>query len=115
MDKKALFRLKHDILVNEIIKALSATGLCRCWSQPTGAAYRDNQLIHYGMKGSADISGITRDGRRLEVEVKTGFAKQQSNQQSWETMIKAMNGIYFVARSVDDAIQQLKAALNLST
>jgi len=112
--KRGLLRLRHDILVHEIIKAMSATDLCRCWEQPTGAAYREGTLIHYGVKGSADISGIMRDGRRLEVEVKTGKAVQQDNQKAWGKMIINMRGIYFVARSVEHAIEQLQAAANTS-
>lgn len=90
---------------------MTETKLCKCWSQPTGAAYRDGQLIHYGIKGAADISGITIDGRRLEVEVKTGKAVQQQNQKRFEAMITDMGGIYFVARSVDDAIKHLIIAV----
>jgi len=71
-------------------------------------------LIHYGLKGSADISGIMRDGRRLEVEVKTGKAVQQDNQKRFEKMIKQMNGVYFVARSVADAIKHINDAANTS-
>lgn len=114
MKRREMYRLRHDMLANEIIKALSATGLCRCWSQPTGAAYRDGDLIRYGIKGSADISGILLDGRRLEVEVKTGNAVQQGNQKAWQEMITAMNGVYIVARSIEDAIKQLQAAANTS-
>jgi ribulose-5-phosphate 4-epimerase/fuculose-1-phosphate aldolase len=89
---------------------MSETDLCRCWKQETGAAYRDGEMIHYGLKGSADISGIMIDGRRLEVEVKTGKAVQQDNQKAFEAMILKHNGIYFVARSVEDALNRLKAA-----
>lgn len=112
--KRTLLRLRHDILVCEIIKAMSATDLCRCWEQPTGAAYREGVLIRYGIKGSADISGIMRDGRRLEVEVKTGSAVQQANQKAWGAMISNMRGIYFVARSVDHALEMLQAAAKTS-
>lgn len=103
------YRLKHDLLVNKVILSMSESGLCKCWSQPTGAAYRDGELIHYGIKGSADISGILTDGRRLEVEIKTGRAVQQKNQETFERMILKMGGVYFVARSVEDALQKLKA------
>lgn len=89
---------------------MSETELCRCWKQETGAAYREGELIHYGLKGSADISGIMRDGRRLEVEVKTGKAVQQENQKAFEAMILKMGGVYFVARSVSNALDLLQAA-----
>jgi hypothetical protein len=82
------------------------------WHQPTGAAYRNGRLIKYGLKGAADISGITCDGRRLEIEVKTGNAEQHGSQPHFEKMILDMGGIYFIARSVEDALSKLDQFLN---
>lgn len=113
MEKKFGSRSKsalHDRIVLEIIVALSATGLCRVWSQPTGAAYREGMLIRYGLKGSADISGIMLgSGKRLEIEVKTGRAVQQTNQINFQRMIISFGGLYLVARSVEDALRFVKS------
>jgi len=106
---RASHRLAHDRLVYEIIRALSATGLGRFWSQPTGAAYRDDQLIRYGVIGSADISGIVRGGKRFECEVKTGKAVQSPRQKNFQAMIVMMGGHYFVAHSIDEAVSYLKS------
>lgn len=103
------FRAEHDRLVDEIIKALSATRLGKFWSQPTGAAYRNNVLVRYGVIGSADISGIMVGGKRIEIEVKTGKAVQSDGQKNFESMIKMMGGIYFVARSVSEAVESVKS------
>jgi hypothetical protein len=100
--------LNHDILQNQIILALNNTKLCRVWSQPTGAAYREEKLIKYGLMGCADITGLMIDGRRLEVEVKTGKAMQSEQQKLFERMILSKGGIYFVARSVEDALSSLE-------
>jgi hypothetical protein len=81
----------------------------RFWKQETGAAYRGSHLIHYGLKGSADITGIMRGGRRIEVEVKTGRAVQQDNQKAFETMIKMFGGYYFVVHSVEEAIYWIQS------
>jgi hypothetical protein len=90
---------------------LSESGLCKVWPQPTGAAYRDGELIRYGLKGSADISGILKiSGTRIEIEVKTGKAVQQENQRHFQAMILAMGGLYFVARSVEDALSYVQEA-----
>lgn len=94
----------------QIIKALSDKGLGRFWSQPTGAAYRDNTLVRYGVIGSADISGILIGGIRVEIEVKTGQATQSDQQKNFERMIKMFGGIYIVAHSVDEALDFLQAA-----
>jgi len=66
------------------------------------------------LKGSADISGILRGGKRIEIEVKTGRAVQQQNQKDFQRMIEMMGGYYYVARSVQDAITFVQTATTLS-
>lgn len=104
-------RAKHDLLVKKILVALHAARLGRFWPQETGAAYRDNKLIHYGVLGGGDISGIVMGGRRVEIEVKTGKGFQRESQVAFEQMIRAHGGIYILARSVEDALQQLQDAI----
>ncbi len=65
-------------------------------------------ILKYGLKGSADISGILIIGTRLEIEVKTGNAKQSPQQLKFQAMIEKYNGIYLVVRSRDDAFNQLQ-------
>lgn len=76
----------------------------RIWRQNTGAAKRKNgPLIRFGIPGMADISGIRNDGKRIEIECKSPTAPdKKKNQHNWREMIRAMNGIYIVARSVED-------------
>ncbi len=95
---------EHEALVAEIILAVAATKLARLWPQKTGAAYRGERLIHYGLVGSADISGILLDGKRLEIEVKTGGAKQTKDQKAFQKMILEFKGIYILARSIGDVM-----------
>jgi len=92
----------------EVITAISATRIARVWHNGTGVAYRDNRKIDYGLVGSADITGILRWGQRLEIEIKTGNATQTPEQKSFEAMIKKMGGIYFVARSVESALEYIQ-------
>lgn len=101
-------RAPHDALVRKIVLALNATNLGRFWEQPTGAAYRDNELIRYGVIGSADISGVVIGGLRFECEVKTGRAVQSERQVNFMRMIRAYGGIYCVARSVEDALTEVE-------
>lgn len=74
------------------------------WPNETGAAFRGKRLISYGLKGSADILGLTNDGIFMAIEVKTGHAKQSPQQIIFEKNVKKRNAIYLVARSVDDVI-----------
>lgn len=94
----------HEKLLKKLLLALSATGVCRVWRQETGAAYRGDKLIRYGKVGSADISGIMQNGRRLEIEVKTGKAQQSPGQKMFGEMINQMGGLYLVARDVETTL-----------
>jgi hypothetical protein len=99
----------HQALVNQILVGLNLLHVGRFWPQQTGAAYRNGRLIHYGFTGSADITGIMKGGYRVEIEVKTGRASQSNVQKNFEQNIKMWGGIYFVARSVEDALSKIKA------
>ena len=74
------------------------------WPHPTGAAYREGQLIRYGLLGSADIIGLVKGGKFVAIEVKTGRGMQEPQQRTFEAKVKVLGGQYFVARSVADAV-----------
>lgn len=104
----------HDLLVKQIVLAVSATKLARVWEQPTGAAYRSGKLIHYGLVGCADISGVLIGGRRIEIEVKTGAAVQSPGQIAFQKMILEFGAIYILARDIESTIQSIRLAAEKS-
>jgi hypothetical protein len=59
-------------------------------------------LHGFSMKGVADILGMMPDGRFLAIEVKTAKGVQSFDQKHFEECVKKNNGIYILARSVDD-------------
>jgi hypothetical protein len=70
--------------------------------------------ISFGIEGGADISGIlpikvgsATLGLRLEVEVKTGLDKMRDSQIAFRVMILAGGGVYVVARSVEQCLEEL--------
>lgn len=92
----------------EVVVAVNASRIARVWPNPTGAAYRNGQLIKYGLKSSADITGILRWGQRLEIEIKTGNATQTEGQEYFEEMINNFCGVYLVGRTVDSVLRYLQ-------
>jgi hypothetical protein len=84
----------------------------RLWNNPTGVAERQGRVIRFGIPGQADLSGILRDGRRLEIEVKSARGVQSPEQVSFEAMITKFGGVYILARSVSDAVQGIDRAAN---
>lgn len=106
--KRQAQNAEHQALLKELLCALSATGLCRVWIQNTGTAFRDNFMIRFGIKGGGDITGVLIDGRRLEIEVKTGKANQNVNQKNFGEIIRRFNGVYLIARDVNSVVDFVK-------
>jgi len=62
--------------------------------------------IKVGEAGWPDIEGITQTGRYFGIEVKTPKGKLTPIQQEIGQRIIKSNGIWFVARSLDDVIER---------
>lgn len=67
------------------------------------------RVVSVNLPGAADITGILRGGRRLEVEVKSATGRQSGKQRAFERMVTAMGGVYLVARTVEEVRVQLAA------
>jgi len=103
----------HNRLLAEVLIELSKTGLCRVWRNETGLALnpRTQKPFRYGLKGSSDIIGLLKNGRFLAIEVKTGQAVQSEQQKNFAAMVQKFGGLYFVCRSVTDALNIVKQEL----
>ena len=67
------------------------------------------RVIVFGLcVGSADIIGMTADGRFLAVEVKTSKGKTTPEQERFIFNAQLHGGIAGVARSVDDALALIR-------
>jgi hypothetical protein len=102
----------HQRLVKLLLVAFSMPDV-RVWPNVVGVFQRikSDEMIRVGVVGSADISGIYKDGRRIEIEVKTGNAKQSKEQKKWQIMIEKFGGIFILARSVDGALNDFEKML----
>ena len=94
----------------DILATYGGKPWCRIWRHSTGVGLTPdgNQVVRYGLVGSADLSGILSDGRRLEIEVKSAKGRQRQQQKQFQRMIERFNGIYILARSVDDVARVLE-------
>lgn len=97
----------HEALVRQILLEVSKTGLARLWVNHTGVGLSQDgeRFIQFGLKGSADITGILKSGQRIEIEVKTGSGKQSEQQVRFQKMIEQFGGVYILARSVEDVLE----------
>jgi len=75
-----------------------------------GAAYRAGSFSADTVPaGWPDITGLTPEGRFLGVECKSPTGRQSPVQKQMEQSIRQRNGIYILARSIDDVEQALGA------
>ena len=94
---------EHEIQT-EIIEFLNKVGIF-CWRNNVGR----KKNMYFGKKGSCDISGILRNGKRLEIEVKReDGGKLSKDQIEFIEIINYNKGVAFVARSVEDVAKKLK-------
>lgn len=108
-----------------ILATLGARPDVRLWRQNAGMAVPLEELkraqrngrkpvpVRYGVNGCGDLSGVLMVsglGIRLEVEVKAANGRQSDDQKRFQAMIERFGGIYILARSVEEALEQLTRA-----
>ena len=85
-----------------IVIYLRARG-CLVAVTDAGAAYRAGAFFGAAIPaGWPDITGLLPDGRFIGVEVKAPNGRQSPAQKDMERDIRRRNGIYILARSIDD-------------
>lgn len=74
-----------------------------------GAAYRAGSFgADTVPAGWPDITGLLPDGRFIGVECKSPSGRQSSVQKQMEEAIRRRNGIYVLARSIDDVEEVMR-------
>lgn len=103
----------HQKLVNEILLKVGSRPDVRLWTRVVGVgrALKTAQVIAYGVPGETDIDGILLGGRRIGIEVKTGRGQLSEKQIRWRDMLIKFGALYVEARSVDDVLTAIEAAL----
>lgn len=98
----------HEKLLKQCLLELTTYG-CMVWKNSTGALKSDiGHFQRYGLKGSADIIGLTSRGIFIAIEVKTGKAVQNKAQKSFQKAVEAHNGIYKIIRTYEELKEWLK-------
>ena len=92
----------HEKLLKQCLLELTTYGHM-CWKNSTGAIKSaSGHFQRYGLKGSADIIGLTSQGQFLAVEIKTGKAVQNKAQKGFQKAIESRNGIYKIIRTYEE-------------
>ena len=91
--------------------ALLATGRVILWRNNTGKLQdRQGRRVQFGLGvGGADLVGMLRgSGRFVAWEIKTPTGRMSPEQKAWHRAVTEAGGAVFVARSVDEALEQLR-------
>lgn len=94
-------------LKRAIIQAVNASGLARVWNSPAGVARIRRGFVHMAPRGTADVSGHTRRGRAVYLEVKLPSGKVSTEQERFIADARDWGCVASVVRSVDEAIALL--------
>ena len=100
---------KHALVA--LSKSFSKRGMF--WQNDTGTARSmdGKRVIRFGLVGSSDIIGCV-DGFMICIEMKTKTGRQREDQKRFQAAIERAGGIYFIARSAEEAVEKLEAALS---
>jgi hypothetical protein len=104
--------LPEPVLQRLILARLNTIDGVRVWRANTGAARtRGGRVVRFGVPGQADLTGLIRGGRRLEVEVKGPTGRVSLEQEAFGELIMSLGGIWVIARSLDDALVPVMEAV----
>ncbi|MCC7005018.1 MAG: hypothetical protein IT497_00060 [Ottowia sp.] len=83
------------------------------WRNNTGCLKAEDRFVKFGQPGSADIIGLTKQGRFLAIECKNGGtnARQRKKQEIFQMQVEKNGGIYILARDVKDIMKLLDDTL----
>lgn len=115
---------KEKTIQSQVLSWLKKAGI-DAWRNNTGTAvygggYRaafggsvnpPARRVSFGRLGSADITGILPDGRRLEVEVKRPGESQGPKQRKFQEMIERNRGVYLLVTSVEELANGLEDSM----
>lgn len=99
-------RSKTNDLNQAIIKYLNLNGFY-VWRNNTVGIYDPIKKVFRANnthKGVGDVVGLTPNGRHIEIETKRKDEKQSIEQIEHERQIDLRGGYYFVARNINDII-----------
>jgi hypothetical protein len=113
--KKGSYQEHQQLLIRTQLAIQKAIPEARLFPRHVGLFYTKNGTpISIGIKGQADaicyfpvnFNGVTFS-LFVEIEFKTGNAVQTKEQKVWEKFIISLGGLYIVARSEDDTVNQI--------
>ena len=104
--------LREGSVQAAVLAYLGQRGDCFFWRQNTGGAQLGGQFVRFGVKGASDVFAILApSGRFVAIECKRPKGGVESpDQKRFGESVRAVGGIYVLARSVADVEAALPPA-----
>lgn len=96
MKKQNIYHASESEIQQQILNYLKNKGIFH-WRNNVGRKHN----LQFGLKGSADIMGMTHNGIFFAIEVKDWKGKQSPEQKHFEQRVNDNNAIYILARDID--------------
>lgn len=110
-DKRTTLDLHERDIVRPCLEALQLQYGVTAWRNQAGEVkLASGHWMKLGAAGSPDIVGFLSDGRFLGIEVKTRTGKERVAQAAMRTAVREADGVWIIARSVDEMLRGLVAA-----
>ncbi len=88
------------------------SAVCIIWRQQSGVFMGPSgHVVRVGIEGQADLGGVLCNGRALQIETKSATGRLREPQERWRGMVERMGGLWILARSADDAVAAVRAAI----
>jgi len=112
------YREHQNILKKFKVEACKVFPRMRFFDRHVGLFFTVNNVpVKINQKGMADMYAIypTKNGlMHIEIEVKSGNARQSKTQKSWQNFIESQKGIYILVREVNNGIKELEKKIGES-
>ena len=113
-----MYYKQHQNLIQQFkLQVIKEIPNLHLFDRHVGLFYTKNNVpLKIGLNGQADLYGLYNNGKQLihiEIEAKTGNAKQSKEQKNWQAFIEKNNGIYILLKNdINAAILEIKNLLN---
>jgi hypothetical protein len=108
--KRAPVEDRESTVLRECLEWLRSQPDLFVWRNNSGAVqFEGGGYLAFGLKGSADIIGMTGGGRFLAIECKSRTGKQSPDQKAFEVEVLRRGGVYLLVHDFGELREKMIA------
>jgi hypothetical protein len=105
--------MKESYVQLQILDYLALKGIFHYRNNSGGFIHSNKHFCRFGALGSPDVVAVIK-GRFVGIEVKTPTGRQSDHQKAFQENLSKAGGIYFLVRSLDEAVEAVEDAIKRS-